>query len=185
MADKVDFEGVKEEVEGQLLELPIIQYAWLSCSDIPFSENARMICQQECPRYGKSWSCPPGVGTVEECKARCMKFEGAFVFSTIAEVNDIMNMDETLATLKGHEEVTHEIVRILGQYTKETLPLSGDSCAACEKCTYPDAPCRQPGRMVSCIEGYGIIVPLLAEKAGIDFENGSNIVTWFGMVLYR
>lgn len=185
MSEKEKFEERKAEIEGQLLELPIVQYAWVDTCEIPFSENARAICKQECPRYGKSWSCPPGVGTVEECHARCLGFDGAFVFTTIAEVNDIMNMEETLATLKGHEEVTHEIISILERYTKETLPLSGESCAACEKCSYPDAPCRQPGRMVSCIEGYGIVVPLLAEKVGIEFENGSNVVTWFGMVLYR
>lgn len=185
MSGVTDWEKQRDEIEEQLLELPIVQFAWIPCSDIPFSEHARVICKQECPRYGKSWSCPPGVGTVEECKDRCMRFEGAFVFSTIAEVNDIMNMEETLSTLKNHQEVMYEIVRILGQYAQETLPLSGESCAACAKCTYPDAPCRQPQRMVSCIEGYGIVVPLLAEKAGIEFENGSNVVTWFGMVLYR
>jgi hypothetical protein len=28
-------------------------------------------------------------------------------------------------------------------------------------------------------------VPSLAEKAEIEFDNGYNIVTWFGMVLFR
>ena len=37
--------------------------------------------------------------------------------------------------------------------------------------------------MMPCVEGYGIVVLPLAEKAGIEFMNGAGIVTWFGMVL--
>ena len=30
----------REEIEQQLLDLPIVQYAWLSEKDIPFSDHA-------------------------------------------------------------------------------------------------------------------------------------------------
>jgi hypothetical protein len=35
------------------------------------------------------------------------------------------------------------------------------------------------------VEGYGIVVPSVAEKAGIEFDNGYNVVTWFGMVFFK
>lgn len=175
----------RQEIEEKLLELPIVQYAWLEVSDIPFSERVRSICKEECPRYGTSWACPPGVGTVQQCRERCSGYDGIFVFTTIAEVMDIANMEETLATRREHEEVTKQIREIFSGYQGETLALSGESCAICENCAYPDAPCRFPQKMLPCIEGYGIVVPLLAEKAGIVFDNGGNIVTWFGMILYR
>lgn len=174
----------KEEIEARILELPIVQYLWINTEELDFSERVRTICQQECPRYGTSWACPPGVGTVEECKKRCMAFDGAFVFTTIAEVTDVTNMEETLSTRSGHEEVTHQIAGILREYYRDTLALSGDSCAICEKCAYPQENCRHPERMIPCVEGYGIVVPLLAEKVGIEFMNGNNIVTWFGLVLF-
>lgn len=177
-------ENLREQIEARLLELPIVQYKWIDTAELDFSERVRMICKQECPRYGKSWSCPPGVGTVETCQKKCLGFDGAFVFTTIAEVQDIENMEETLGTRRGHEEVTHEIAKILKEYYRETLALSGDSCSICEKCAYPTQPCRHPDQMIPCVEGYGIVVPLLAEKAGIEFMNGSNVVTWFGIVLF-
>ena len=65
----------------------------------------------------------------------------------------------------------------------ETLALSAESCEICEKCAYPDGPCRYPDQTMPCVEGYGIVVLPLAEKAGIEFMNGAGIVTWFGMVL--
>ena len=39
--------------------------------------------------------------------------------------------------------------------------------------------------MLPCIEGYGIVVPALAEKAGISFLNQGNLVTWFGLLLLK
>ena len=89
---------LQEEIEQQLLELPIVQYAWLPAKELTFSENVRKICREECPRYGTSWACPPAVGTVTECQERCNAYPGAFVFTTIAEVADTANLEETLAT---------------------------------------------------------------------------------------
>ena len=175
---------IKQSIEAALAALPVVQYAWLSGSDIEFSERVRSICRQECPRYAKSWSCPPGVGTVEQCRSRCSAYEGCFVFTTIAEVNDASNIEETLATRAGHEAVMREIRGAFGALGVQTLALSGESCAVCETCAYPKEPCRHPEQMLPCMEGYGIIVPLLAEKAGISFENGSNVVTWFGLLLF-
>lgn len=209
----------KQALEEQLLELPLVQYAWMDIGDIEFSENVRHICRTECPRYGTSWSCPPAVGTVEECRERCEAYSGAFVFTTIAEVHDTENLEETLATRAGHEAVTRQIRQIFersdcnvecsaseapamrrrileeadgmvsacNQRTAvhSTLALSAESCALCGKCAYPETPCRHPEQMLPCIESYGIVVPKLAERAGIEFMNGAGIVTWFGIVLYE
>jgi predicted metal-binding protein len=176
---------LQNEIEEQLSELPLVQYAWMEPGDIVFANEARIICRQECPRYGKSWSCPPGVGTVEKCARECNGYDGVLVFTTIAEVTDITNMEETLQTRKGHEAATRGVQQILRKYYEDTLPLSGESCEICDECAYPDAPCRHPEQQISCVEGYGIVVPSLAEKAEIEFDNGYNIVTWFGMVLFR
>ena len=178
-------EELREKIEEKLLELPLVQFDWLETEDMTFAEEARYICRTECPRYGKSWSCPPGVGSVEECRERCMSYEGVFVFTSISEVKDITNMEETLATRCEHMEITRSVNELLREYFQDTLPLSGESCEICDQCAYPDAPCRHPDYQISCIEGYGIVVPSLAEKAGIEFDNGYNTVTWFGAVMFR
>ena len=177
-------EDLRSIIEEKLQELPVVQYAWLDCGELPFSERVRDICKNECPRYGTSWSCPPAVGTVEECRERCAKYSGVFVFTTIAEVTDAANMEETLSTRSGHEAVTKEIQKLFEKEGRSTLALSADSCAICDDCTYPHECCRHPKQMLPCIESYGIVVPKLAENAGIEFMNGANIVTWFGILLF-
>ena len=175
----------KEWIESQLVNYPVCEYAFIDLKDMMFLENVRYICETECPQYGKSWSCPPAVGTVEECRKRCSQYQGAFLFTTVAEVNDIANMEETLATREDHEEITREIRDLFLEQCEELQVLSTESCSICEKCAYPDAPCRFPQKMFPCIESYGILVTDLAEKYGITFMNGANVVTWFSLVLYK
>ena len=96
----------QEKIEEGLTQFPICEYAFINIADITFLDQVRYICKTECPQYGKSWSCPPAVGTVEECKKRCSQYTGGLIFTTIAEVNDIANMEETLATRMEHEKIT-------------------------------------------------------------------------------
>ena len=76
-------------------------------------------------------------------------------------------------------------MQIVRQRAADTLTLSTEACAHCESCAYPDAPCRHPDRMFPCVESHGILVTDLAERHGIDFLAGSNLVTWFSLILYR
>lgn len=175
----------REKIEEQLTQFPVCEYAFIDPADLEFLDRVRYICKTECPQYGKSWSCPPAVGTVEECKERCSRFTGGFVFTTIAEVNDISNMEETLATRMDHEEITRQIRDLFAEQTEDLQVLSTESCAICKKCAYPEAACRHPDRMFPCIESYGILVTDVAEKYGISFMNGANVVTWFSLILYR
>lgn len=167
------------------MEYPILQYAVLKTSQVSFQERVRIICEQECPRYGTSWSCPPAVGTVEECKARCLDFENLFVFSTIAEVNDITNLEETLATRREHEQITREVEKVFQRRFGETLTLSTESCDLCGRCAYPNEPCRHPEKMFPCVESYGILVTDLAQLGELEFMNGANVVTWFSVIFYH
>ena len=175
----------KSRIEEKISELPLAQYAWVRVEALTFSDRIRYVCQTECPMYGRSWACPPAVGTVEECRKRCERFEEAFILTTVTEVSDIANICETLSTRAPHEEITRQVRQILAQEAEEVLVLSTEACAFCESCTYPEGkPCRHPERMFPCVESYGIVATDLAEKYGIEFMNG-NLVTWFSILFYR
>lgn len=172
-------------LEAQLAELPLYLYEFIDTDELVFTDRVRYVCETECPMYGKSWACPPAVGDVETCRTRCLAFEKALLISTIAEVSDIANIEETLATRAPHEAITRQVHEMVKKQAAETMVLSTEACAHCEKCTYPDAPCRFPDRMYPCVESHGILVTDLAEKHGIDFLAGGNVVTWFSLILYR
>ena len=103
----------------------------------------------------------------------------------MTEVEDIADIDATLATREEHEEITRKVHHMMLDQGAEVYVLSTESCAICEHCSYPDAPCRHPERMYPCVESHGILVTDLGEHYGLPFQAGGNIVTWFSLLLYR
>ena len=176
----------KNLLEQQLSELPLYTFFYIDPAQLEFSDRIRYICQAECPRYGKSWACPPGVGSVAECKAKCLGYQECLVVGTITECLDIADIDETLATRPEHEKLTDQVADMLRDMGVEPYILSTDSCAICENCTFPEGkPCRHLDRMHPCIESHGInIIPALEEN-GLEFQYGGNIVTWYSMLFYN
>jgi predicted metal-binding protein len=176
----------KNLLEQQLSELPLYTFFYIDPAQLEFSDRIRYICQAECPRYGKSWACPPGVGSVAECKAKCLGYQECLVVGTITECLDIADIDETLATRPEHEKLTDQVADMLRDMGVEPYILSTDSCAICENCTFPEGkPCRHLDRMHPCIESHGInIIPALEEN-GLEFQYGGNIITWYSMLFYN
>ena len=175
----------REKLEQQLCELPLYQYAFLNTEDLVFTERVRKICESECPMYNTNWACPPAVGTVDECHTRCMVYPQALMISSVTEVKDIANIDETLATRAPHEALTRQVTQLVRAQCSDTLTLSTESCVHCARCTWPDAPCRFPDKARSAMEALGIDVVALAADRGITYDHGAGTVTYFSIVFYH
>ena len=175
----------QELLEEKLAELPLYIYDFIDPAELEFSDRIRWICQHECPMYGRSWACPPGVGSVESCKGTCMAFENCLMISTITEVSDITDIYETLATRPDHEAVTNQVRDIMRELGTDPYILSTEACALCERCAILDGqPCRFPERMHPCVESHGINVVPMLESRGLEFQFGANVVTWISLLFY-
>ena len=175
----------RELLEAKLAELPLYVYHFLTPEELEFSDRIRWICQNECPMYNKSWACPPAVGTVTYCKAKCRMYENCLMISTITEVTDIANIEETLSTRPGHEAITDQVKDLLIELGTKPYVLSTESCAICERCSWLDGkPCRYPDRMNPCVESHGINILPLIDELGLTFQYGENVVTWFSLLFY-
>ena len=174
----------RASLEAELAELPILQYEFISTGELTFSDRVRHVCETECPMYGTTWACPPGVGSVEACRERCLRYPEALLLTTVAEVRDIADMEETLATRGAHEKITHRVEALLRAQGLDTYVLSTEACSRCAHCSYPDAPCRFPVEMYPCTESHAIVVTDIAERYGIEFITG-NVVTWFSILFFR
>ena len=176
----------REKLEAQLAQLPLYWYHFFSPEELEFSTRIRWICENECPMYGKSWACPPGVGEVNQCVARCKGYENCLMISTLTEVSDITNIPEALYTRHDHEAVTNTVRDLMRQQGIEPYILSTEACAQCERCAILDGePCRLPERMHPCVESHGINLLPFLEQLGIPFQYGENVVTWFSLLFYN
>ena len=174
-----------ELLDQQLSQLPLYIYAHVDPAGLEFSQRIRWICEHECPMYGKTWACPPGVGEVPACEKKCRSYENCLLISTITEVEDISNIEASLATRGDHEDVTNTVADLLRSQGAEPYVLSTEACAICGRCAYLDGqPCRYPEKMHPCVESHGInLIPTL-ESVGIEFQYGENVVTWVSLLLY-
>ena len=175
----------RELLEAQLAELPLYIYDFFDPRALEFSSRIRWICENECPMFGRSWACPPGVGTVDCCQAKCLSYENCLLISSIVEVRDITDINETLATRPEHEALTNEVAELMRQQGVEPYILSTEACAICEHCAILEGmPCRFPEKMHPCVESHGINVVPMLEKRGLEFQFGANVVTWISLLLY-
>lgn len=176
----------REKLEGFLSELPLYVYCYIDPKGLEFNPRIRYICQHECPMYGKTWACPPGVGTVEHCQGKCLGYKHCLMIGTIVEVEDITDIDATLATRPEHEAITDQVAAKMAELGAVPYVLSTEACAICEHCAFLDGqPCRFPEKMHPCVESHGInIIPTLEEN-GLEFQYGSNMVTWYSLLFFN
>lgn len=176
----------KELLEQQLAQLPLYVYEFIDPAELEFSDRVRWICEHECPMYGKSWACPPGVGSVAECRGKCGRYGSCLMISTITEVADISDLNETLSTRGDHEKLTNQIRDLFREQGIQPYILSTEACAVCERCAIEDGlPCRLPGKMHPCVESHGINILGLLDRRGLAFQYGENVVTWFSLLFYN
>ena len=175
----------RELLEEKLADLPLYIYDFIDPKELEFSDRIRWICEHECPMYGRSWACPPGVGSVCHCQKKCLSYENCLMISTIVEVADITNINETLATRPEHEAVTNQVRDLMHQLGTDPYILSTEACALCDRCAILDGqPCRFPEKMHPCVESHGINVVPVLEDRGLEFQFGANVVTWISLLFY-
>lgn len=167
-------------------ELQIHQFGFTTTDQLVIYPEVRGLCEMNsCGRYGKSWVCPPAVGTPEECREKILQYRNVFVFSTKHDIEDSFDFDGMMAAKNAHETVSRDAAAFFKTLVHtDLLILTGDGCSRCPECTYPDAPCRFPGEVYPPVESYGIEVYRLAQTVGINYVSGENMVTYFSCIMY-
>lgn len=176
----------KARLEAGLSQLPLYTYEYIDPKTLDFTQRVRQVCRQECPMYGKTWACPPGVGTVEECRERCLGYGECLMIGTVTQVRDISDLAECLSTRADHEAITNQVGDLLREQGVEPYILSSQACALCQRCAYLDGrPCRHPEKMHPCIESHGInLIPTL-ESVGLEFSYSQDVITWYSLLFFN
>jgi predicted metal-binding protein len=177
---------VIETLSKLIKKTDVFQYGFISPSEIEYRQNIREICKDNsCGQYGKTWACPPAVGTVEECRKRCVKYNTMLVFTGIFLIENPFDFEGMMRGLLDFKQIAYNLEFMVKPHLNKYLVLSNEGCGICKTCTYPNTSCRFPERLHHSIEGYGILVSELAEKAGVNYNNGEDTITYFGSLLFN
>ena len=89
----------------------------------------------------------------------------------------LTNFDETITRID--EEIGSSFPEL------RYMVMGAGPCMVCKTCSCIDAePCRFPEKAHPSLEACGIDVIRLCKKVGVTYNNGLNIVTYFGMLLF-
>lgn len=161
--------------------------ALIGAEQIAYSESFRDICQaNQCGRYGKCWVCPPEIGEIGELIARAKAFPRGLLYQTIGTLEDSFDIEGMMAAGRCHAQVSSGLHHSLpGLLEKPFLHLGCGGCHLCETCAKGTGePCRHPESALPAMEGYGIDVYNTTSSTSLNYINGTNTVTYFGLVLF-
>lgn len=162
--------------------------AWapLDIASIVLKPEVRDMCAvNSCGMYGKRWSCPPGCGTLEACSNQLREYSHGILVQTVGPVEDSFDF-EAMAEI----EATHK-ARFIGMYGAlreldgQILALGSGCCTHCAHCTYPDAPCRFPGKRVSSMEAYGMLVLEICKANHLPYYYGPDKIAYTSCFLIQ
>lgn len=162
------------------------QIGEVDISKLNFRSDIRAICEDNvCRNYGISWACPPATGTLEECRARCLKHDTMLLFSGVFPMEDSFDYEGMMKGLHDFKAMVERLDYAVESFMQDYMILSNEGCGRCKECTWPDAPCRFPDHLYHSIEGYGFIITDLAKMAAIRYNNGPSTATYFGAILFH
>ena len=168
------------------LELGFDHAALLDAGKLRALPEVREMCASgRCRRYGKSWSCPPACGTIEECASRLRACTGGVLVQTTAKLQDDFDMETMNLAQETHKKRFFDLARQARLLCSDVLPLTAGSCTICRACTYPDKPCRFPRKMLSSMEAYGLLVSEVCKDAGLAYYYGPGTLTYSACILTK
>ena len=149
----------------------------------PRREIREMCAADRCHIYGTRWACPPGCGTLEHCRERIKAYENGILVQTVGTLTDDFDAGGIAEAHKKHDARFRLLTRQVRSQLPDCLPLSAGTCTRCEVCTYPNRPCRYPGKMLSSMEAYGLLVSEVCTKSGMAYYRGPRTITFTSCVL--
>lgn len=154
---------------------------------LKFKEEVRDMCAADrCNMYDKCWSCPPGCGTIEDSRIMASEYDWGIIVQSTGEMEDDFDVEVMMETGELEKERLNAYVELIkNDGEKEYLPMGAGACTICAECTYPDAPCRFPDKMITSMEAYGLVVAEVCQLADTPYYYGPLTITYTGCVLFK
>ena len=142
-----------------------------------------MCNPSQCPRYGKTWSCPPEAPSLEEMRKTVKSYAKGILVQTVGMLEDSYDWEGIQDAAKCQSACFGRLWDALAPLYPRMYPMGTGGCSKCEKCTYPDNPCRFPDRMAYSMEACGLFVSKVCAANGAKYNHGPNTITYTGCFL--
>lgn len=139
-----------------------------------------------CGNFGSCYTCPPFVGTAEECIEKVGRYKRIIAFNKVYTLEDSFDFEGMVNGQRDFKEVLMGVAKATRATLEDALILGAGGCMICEKCGAKEGvPCRFPELAIQSLEANCIQVSQLAEECGLKYINGQNTVTYFGGIFIK
>lgn len=150
---------------------------------VPSPEVREMCAAGRCGMYGTSWACPPAFGNLEEAFRPLRSYRAGLLLQTTGQMEDDFDLEAIRGTEKMHKMKFETIARQAKLLEPDCLPMAAGACTRCRKCTYPNRPCRFPGRVYPSMEARGLLVGEVCRASGLEYNYGPQTITYTACIL--
>ena len=158
----------------------------LDPATIELKEEVREMCASgKCAMYDKRWSCPPGCGTLDECRELLKGYTRGILVQSVGELEDNFDIETMMETEAAHKERFYAMRKALVEKGIDALAAGAGCCTICPECTYPDAPCRFPEQKMSSMEALGMLVLEVCKANDMRYFYGENTIAYTSCFLFR
>lgn len=165
-------------------ECGFTNWAQLNLSTIELKPEVRDMCvANTCGMYDKCWSCPPGCGSLDECREQLKGFSQGILVQTVGEVEDAFDIETMMELNDQHKACFARMYARLRQSGQPVLPLGAGCCTYCKTCSYPNTPCRFPDKKISSMEAYGMLVLDVCKANNLQYYYGTGKIAYTGCFL--
>lgn len=167
-------------------EIGFEQAGPLDPATIELKEEVREMCASgKCAMYDKRWSCPPGCGTLDECRELLKGYTRGILVQSVGELEDNFDIETMMETEAAHKVRFYSMRKALLDRGIEALAAGAGCCTICPECTYPDAPCRFPEQKMSSMEALGMLVLEVCKANDMRYFYGENTIAYTSCFLFR
>ena len=167
-------------------EIGFQQAGPLDPATIELKEEVREMCASgKCAMYDKRWSCPPGCGTLDECRELLKGYTRGILVQSVGELEDNFDIETMMETEAAHKERFYAMRKALVEKGIDALAAGAGCCTVCKDCTYPDTPCRFPEQRMSSMEALGMLVLEVCKANDMRYFYGENTIAYTSCFLFR
>lgn len=173
-----------EELQKLAAENGFTSSGPLNMDALRFRPEVREMCSADkCRSYGRSWSCPPAVGSLERSAELAGRYHRGLIVQTTGQMRRDIDYHSILRTNEQHARNFASFVRQVRTLFPDCLPMGAGTCTVCRKCTYPDHPCRHPDKLIISMEAYGLVINDVCRESGLEYNYGPRTMTFTSCIL--
>jgi len=173
-----------EEFLAQAVEAGFDHVGELDVKTIELLPEVRNACETgRCPAYNKNWSCPPALGTLEECDKMIKAYKRGAILQTTGEIEDDYDFEGMMDVQDRHRENFYAFAKKMKELYPDMMFIGDGHCTLCEECTYPEAECRFPNLRIASMEAMGMYVNKVCKDNNMQYYYGPGTFKYIGCVL--